>query len=82
MKTTVGDMLRLTLLAPDIIEMILDGRHPPILQFESLRQSLPLAWDEQRRATRGLGMIAPSASRSRFAVAAAEKLVLAPGCRS
>jgi hypothetical protein len=48
----VGDILRLTLLAPDIIEMILDGRQPPALQFESLRKSLPLLWDEQRRAIR------------------------------
>ena len=46
----VGDVLRLTLLAPDIIEMILDGRQPPALQFESLRKSLPLLWDEQRSA--------------------------------
>jgi hypothetical protein len=51
----VGDVLRLTLLAPDIIEMILDGRQPPTLQFEALRKSLPLAWDEQRRAIRGDG---------------------------
>ena len=49
----VGDVLRLTLLTPDIIEMILDGRQPPALQFESLRKSLPLLWDEQRRAIRG-----------------------------
>ncbi|MFY9737319.1 MAG: hypothetical protein WAL02_19690 [Rhodoplanes sp.] len=49
----VGDVLRLTLLAPDIIEMILDGRQPPALQFEGLRKSLPLLWDEQRRAIRG-----------------------------
>src|SRR4051812_40179288 len=29
----IGDVLRLNLLAPDIIEMILDGRQPPALQF-------------------------------------------------
>ena len=51
----VGDMLRLTLLAPDIIEMILDGRQPPTLQFEALRKSMPLVWDEQRRASRTEG---------------------------
>jgi hypothetical protein len=49
----VGDVLRLTLLAPDIVEMILDGRQPPTLQFEALRKSLPLLWDEQREAIRG-----------------------------
>lgn len=49
----VGDVLRLTLLAPDIVEMILDGHQPPALQFESLRKSLPLAWQEQRRTIYG-----------------------------
>src|SRR4051812_18553339 len=44
----VGDVLRLTLLAPDIIEMILDGRQPPSLQFEELRKSFPLEWTTQR----------------------------------
>jgi hypothetical protein len=44
----VGDVLRLTLLAPDIIEMILDGRQPPALQFERLRKSFPLEWKTQR----------------------------------
>src|SRR3954452_18480200 len=43
----VGDVLRLNLLAPDIVEMILDGRQPPGLQFEKLRKSLPLVWKEQ-----------------------------------
>lgn len=49
----VGDVLRLTLLAPDIIEMILDGRQPPGLQFEQLRKSFPLEWRAQRQATHG-----------------------------
>src|SRR5687768_13583667 len=40
----VGDVLRLTLLAPDIVEMILDGRQPRALQFEQFRKSLPLEW--------------------------------------
>ncbi len=49
----VGDVLRLALLAPDIVEMILDGRQPPALQFQTLRQSLPYEWEEQRKAIRG-----------------------------
>lgn len=49
----IGDVLRLTLLAPDIVEMILDGRQPPALQFETLRKSFPLLWEEQRSAIRG-----------------------------
>jgi hypothetical protein len=46
------DVLRLTLLAPDIIEMILDGRQQPGLQFEQLRKSFPLEWQKQRDALR------------------------------
>jgi hypothetical protein len=38
---------------PTFIAMILDGRQPPALQFEALRKSLPLLWDEQRRPIRG-----------------------------
>ena len=34
------DVLYLTLLAPDVIEMILDGRQPLGLQFEQFRKSL------------------------------------------
>jgi hypothetical protein len=51
----VGDVLRLTLFAPDIVEMILDGRQPPTLQFEALRKFLPVLWEEQRGAIRGEG---------------------------
>src|SRR4051794_33862981 len=48
----VGDVLRLTLLAPDIIEMILDGRQPPSLRFEQLRKSVPPEWNVQMCAVR------------------------------
>jgi hypothetical protein len=51
--TYIGDVLRLTLLAPDIIEMILDGRQPPGLQFEQFRKSFPLEWQLQRDVTMG-----------------------------
>ena len=52
-KSYVGDVLRRNLLAPDIVEMILDGRQLPGLQFEHLRKSLPLEWQAQRNAMRG-----------------------------
>lgn len=41
-------VLRLTLLAPDIVETILDGRQPPTLQLSALLKPFPVAWDEQR----------------------------------
>ena len=44
----LGSLLRLTLLAPDIVEYILDGRQPPGLSLPRLLEPFPLAWDEQR----------------------------------
>ncbi len=41
-------VLRLTLLAPDIVEAILDGRQPAKLQVDVLLKPLPLGWDVQR----------------------------------
>jgi hypothetical protein len=41
-------ILRLTLLAPDVVEAILDGRQPKTLELKSLLEPLPLVWDEQR----------------------------------
>jgi len=44
----LGSLLRLTLLAPDIVGYILDGRQPPGLSLPRLLEPFPLAWDEQR----------------------------------
>ena len=46
----VGRVLRLTLLAPDIVEAILDGRQPPTWQLELLLKPFSADWSEQRRA--------------------------------
>jgi len=46
----VGSVLRLTLLAPDVIEMILDGRQPEELGLPRLMKPFPLLWAEQRSA--------------------------------
>jgi hypothetical protein len=43
----VSRILRLTLLAPEIIEMILDGRQPPSLAMASLMKPFPASWREQ-----------------------------------
>ncbi|MHB9038651.1 MAG: hypothetical protein ACYC64_18535 [Armatimonadota bacterium] len=40
---------RLTLLAPDIIEAILDGNEPEGLSMRILSQPIPLDWREQRK---------------------------------
>ena len=39
---------RLTLLAPDIVEAILDGRQPRTLQLAELMDDVPAEWDRQR----------------------------------
>ena len=40
-------VLRLTLLAPDIVEAILDGRQPAELQLDVLMKPLPVEWERQ-----------------------------------
>ena len=44
----VGKVFKCALLAPDIIESILDGRQPYDLNFAKLCQDVPLSWAEQR----------------------------------
>ena len=46
--TYVGRILRLTLLAPDIVEAILDGRQPANLQLADLLKGFPVEWERQR----------------------------------
>jgi hypothetical protein len=43
-KTYVSQVLRLTLLAPEVVEAILDGRQPAGLQLEDLLEGFPLEW--------------------------------------
>ena len=45
--TYVRLVLRLTLLAPEIIEAILDGRQPTELQLDDLLTGFSLEWDRQ-----------------------------------
>jgi hypothetical protein len=45
----LGKILMLTLLAPDIVEAILDGRQPAELGVHVLRQGFPVEWEEQCR---------------------------------
>lgn len=48
-RSFVNRLLRLTLLAPDIVEAIVDGRQPKGMQLDDLILVLPSAWDGQRR---------------------------------
>ncbi|MBF0130236.1 MAG: hypothetical protein HQL33_09600 [Alphaproteobacteria bacterium] len=44
----VSRIFRLTLLAPEIVEAILDGRHPRTLSLADLIDELPVEWERQR----------------------------------
>ena len=46
----VSRLLRLTLLAPDIVEAILDGRQPEGMTLPRLMKPFPAEWDQQRWA--------------------------------
>ena len=41
-----AEMLRLTSLAPDIVEAILRGHEPDGISLENLRKNLPVSWQE------------------------------------
>ena len=47
-ETYVGRVLRLTLLAPDIVEAILTGRQPSRLQLDGLMGLFPVEWKKQQ----------------------------------
>ena len=48
-KSYVSRILRLALLAPDIIDAILAGRRAQSIVLDQLEWPLPATWDEQRR---------------------------------
>jgi len=52
-ESYVGRVLRLSLLAPDIIEAILDGRQSPTLQLDRLFKPIPVVWELQRSSLLG-----------------------------
>jgi hypothetical protein len=46
----LGSLLRLTLLAPDLVEAVLNGRHPTDLQISSMIRNSQFPWEIQRQA--------------------------------
>jgi hypothetical protein len=44
----VSCILRLALLAPDIVEGIVEGMADPALTLEGLERPPPVSWEEQR----------------------------------
>ena len=52
-ETYVGRILRLTLLAPDIVEAILNGRQPAKITLVVLMRPFAVGWREQREEMLG-----------------------------
>ena len=52
-KSYVSRILRLALLAPDIVEAILGGWADQRVMLEKLERPLPMGWNEQRWAVSG-----------------------------
>ena len=48
-KSYVSRVLRLTLLAPQIVEAILDGRQAEGITLPGLLKAVPVEWDQQSR---------------------------------
>lgn len=49
-RSHLARLLRLTLLAPDIVEAILDGRNAEEVTLAALREGVAVEWGEQRMA--------------------------------
>jgi hypothetical protein len=49
-RSFVNRLLRLTLLAPDIVEAILEGSQPKAMQLKELTDAIPSEWEKQRKA--------------------------------
>jgi hypothetical protein len=54
-KSYVSRILRLALLAPDIVEAILGGQTGQMVMLAQLERPLPASWEEQRLAFRCAG---------------------------
>jgi hypothetical protein len=62
-KSYVSRILRLALLAPDIVEAILARTENQAVMLEQLERPLPLSWGEQR-ARLAVNVLSPKASRA------------------
>jgi hypothetical protein len=61
-RSYLAKTLRLTLLAPDIVEAILDGRQSCSLDLPALLEAVPRLWDEQRSSLAEISGCASSAA--------------------
>jgi hypothetical protein len=59
-RSFVSRLLRLTLVAPDIQEAILEGRQAKGLQLDELTRAMPSEWGEQRRVLQAASSASPA----------------------
>ena len=48
-RSYLGRTLKLANLAPDIVKLIWENRHPSTLTLDKLRKGIPESWEEQRK---------------------------------
>ena len=59
----LGTLLRLTLLAPEMVEAILNGRQPEGVTLPALLEGVPVGWGEQSIVIGGLSAASTHASK-------------------
>ncbi|MDO9713680.1 hypothetical protein [Paracraurococcus lichenis] len=59
----LGTLLRLTLLAPDLVEAILDGRMPRGLDLPQQLEPIPMEWPVQHDAVANAGSRLPGSQQ-------------------
>ncbi len=59
----LGTLLRLTLLAPEMVEAILNGRQPEWVTLPALLEGVPVGWGEQSIVIGGLSAASTHSSK-------------------
>jgi hypothetical protein len=59
----LGTLLRLTLLAPEMVEAILNGRQPEGVTLPALLEGVPVGWGEQSIVIGGLSAASTHSSK-------------------
>ena len=59
----LGTLLRLTLLAPELVEAILNGRQPEGVTLPALLEGVPVGWGEQSIVIGGLSAASTHSSK-------------------
>ena len=73
-------ILRLTLLAPDVVEAILDGRHTAEMTLATMIEPSPTGWQEQVEGWISTSWISDRCTRCRNGIARADSPVWAKRC--